>query len=215
MIIVVISILSFLIALTVHEFAHAWSADKLGDPNPKLAGRLSLNPLVHLDPLGTVVLPLLLILYRFPIIIGWAKPVEIDSFNFKNIRRDTGLVSLAGPGANLLLATILAVILRLVLSSLDSMNSMLTLVLFLLIRTNIALAVFNLLPIHPLDGGKALVGFLPARKAHAANEFLNQYGQIMLLFFLFPFFGSSLVNRILVPIINILLSFLIPTSTLI
>lgn len=202
--------ISFLIALSIHEFAHAWAADRLGDPNPRIAGRLSLNPLAHLDPLGTIILPLFLIISGSPIIFGWAKPVEIDVFNFRNRRRDIGLVSLAGPLANILLALFLSFFLRILSLPLGRFSSLGPIILFSLIINNLSLAVFNLIPIHPLDGGKVLVGFLPGSNAYKVDQFLNQYGQIILLFLIFPFFGRSLISYILSPIINFVLSFFLP-----
>ncbi|MGB6882201.1 MAG: site-2 protease family protein, partial [Microgenomates group bacterium] len=113
MLIIAIWILAFVVAITIHETAHAWMADRLGDPTPRLMGRLSLNPLVHYDPIGTTLL-LVLVLMRaigIPVIpFGWAKPVRFDPYNLKNPRRDTALISLAGPSSNLLLATVLAVV---------------------------------------------------------------------------------------------------------
>ncbi|HUW21624.1 MAG TPA: site-2 protease family protein [Candidatus Bathyarchaeia archaeon] len=215
MIQLVLIALSFLVALTIHEFAHAWTADKLGDPNPKLAGRLTLNPLAHLDPLGTVVLPLFLILSGSPIVFGWAKPVVIDVFNFRNLRRDTGLVSLAGPAANFGLAGAFAILLRLARLPLNPAGSIVYQVIFLIIINNVSLGFFNLLPIHPLDGGKAIVGFLPRETAYKIDEFLNQYGQILLIFLIFPFFGRSLISYLLSPIINFFLNLLLPSYPLI
>lgn len=202
--------LSFLIVLSVHEAAHALVADKLGDPNPRISGRLTLNPLAHIDPVGTVVLPLFLIFSGSPVIFGWAKPVAIDIFNLKNRRRDLGLVSLAGPAANFLFAVIFSLILRLVNFSLILTPSIGVLFLFSLVTTSVSLAVFNLLPIHPLDGGKALVGFLPSLQARRVDQFLHQYGQIILLFLIFPFFGSSLINQIISPIVGLILGLLLP-----
>lgn len=211
----IILLAGFLIALSVHEAAHAYLADKLGDPNPRLAGRLSLNPLAHIDPLGTILLPLFLIISGSPIVFGWAKPVEIDVFNLKNSRRDSGLISLAGPAANLLLAIIFSFGLRFMSLPLNYFSALINLALFSLISTNLALAIFNLLPIHPLDGGKVLVGFLPPEAAIKTDEFLHQYGQIILLLMIFPFFGRSLISLIIGPIINALFSLLIPSALLI
>ena len=163
MILIVILAISFLVALSVHEFAHAWAADKLGDPNPKIAGRLSLNPLAHLDPVGTVILPLFLIMSGSPIVFGWAKPVEVDQFNLQNPRRDMGLLALAGPTANLLLAIMTAFVLKLTGTTTNLALSTFSLGLIYLISTNVALAIFNLIPIHPLDGGKIPVSYTHLR----------------------------------------------------
>jgi Zn-dependent protease len=210
-----ISIVSFLIALSFHEFAHAWAADRLGDPNPKIAGRLTLNPIAHLDPIGSILLPLFLIMSRFPIVFGWAKPVGIDPFNLKNRRKDMGLISLAGPTTNLLLAILASLILRAFPLYSSSLSIFSSYFLISFISINVALAFFNLLPFHPLDGGKILVGFLPSRQAHQIDEFLNKYGQVILLFLIFPFGGQSMISGILSPIINLFLSLLLSDPTLV
>jgi len=108
-------LVAFLLSLSIHEAAHAWMADRLGDPTARLAGRVSLNPLVHLDPIGTL-LPFFLLITGSPIVFGWGKPVPFDPYNLRRPRRDTALISLAGPGANLILAAILAAIVRLTYS---------------------------------------------------------------------------------------------------
>ena len=194
--------LAFLISLSVHEAAHALAADRLGDPTAKLAGRLSLNPLAHLDPIGT----LMILFFRF----GWGKPVPVDDYNLRHPRRDAGLISLAGPAANLLLAVILSAIFR--------YTYHLSFITYLLIPTiifNVSLGIFNLVPIHPLDGGKILVGFLPAEEALKVENFLAQYQLIFLMLIIFPFFGNSLVSRIIDPVINFLLGILLPGMALI
>lgn len=194
-------LLAFGLSLSIHEAAHAWMADRLGDPTARLAGRMTLNPLAHLDPLGT----LMLLFFRF----GWGKPVPIDDYNLQNPRKDAGLISLAGPAANLILATTLSLILR--LSPPASNFSLLTSVLLTpIIILNVSWGIFNLLPIHPLDGGKILVGFLPSESALKVEEILEEYQLIFLLLIIFPFFGNSLISIILDPVINLILGILLP-----
>lgn len=187
---------ALLVAVSVHEFAHALMADRLGDPTPRINGRLTLNPLAHLDPIGT----LLLLLTRF----GWGKPVPIDPYNLENPRRDAALISLAGPASNLIFATILSLILKFLLVS-----QFLSLLISPIIFLNVALAIFNLLPVPPLDGSKILFGFLPEEMAVQWEEILSQYGLILILFLLFPFFGQSLLAYLIFPIINFLLDLLL------
>lgn len=211
-------ILAFAITITVHEAAHAWMADRLGDPTAKLSGRLSLNPLVHYDPTGTTLLLITAILTTLgylPFPFGWAKPVPFDPYNLKNPQRDSALISFAGPGANLILATILSIFLRLGSSPFFPFSFLLG-ILPIFILLNISLAVFNLIPIHPLDGGKILVGLLPPKKAREVDIFLNRFGFIILLALIFPIFGKEpLINIIISPIINILRSILIPGNLII
>lgn len=192
---------ALLSAITVHEFAHAWMAVRLGDPTPKLQGRLTLNPIAHLDPIGT----LMLLLVRF----GWGKPVQFDPFNLENPRRDSALISLAGPFSNILLATIFSLLLRLSVTFGTGIPLIATLAPpFILL--NVILAVFNMIPVHPLDGGKILVGILPPREAAQADRFMKQYGIFIVLLMVFPIFGSSPVFTILNPIINLLMGIYIP-----
>ena len=208
-------IIAFLLAITIHEAAHAWMADRLGDPTARLMGRLTLNPLAHIDLYGTILFPLLLILLRFPIVFGWAKPVRYDPYNLADPRRDSALISLAGPLSNLTLAIISALTLRIVLTP---FSPFLFLSGFLspLIWINIALAIFNLLPIHPLDGGKILVGLLPQKEAYEADVFLKQYGMIILFFLIFPIFGGrSFISLVIWPAISFLAGILIPGSPII
>lgn len=198
---------ALLIAITIHEFAHAWMADRLGDPTARLAGRLTLNPLAHLDPIGT----LMLILFRF----GWGKPVPFDPFNLHNPRRDAALISFAGPAANLILAIFLAIIIRIGHVFLGSPAFFLELSLTPLVALCVILAFFNLLPIHPLDGGKVLIGFLPHNLAYKWDEILHQYGFILLIFLIFPFAGVSPIFLILSPLVNFALAILLPATPLI
>lgn len=191
---------ALLVAVDIHEFAHAFIADRLGDPTPRINGRLSLNPLAHLDPVGT----LMLLLTRF----GWGKPVPIDPYNLENPRRDSALISLAGPASNLILATILSVIGH--WPALPAGGSLVIGHLMIpFIVLNVSLAIFNLLPIPPLDGSKILLGFLPYDLALEWEEILSQYGLIILVFLLFPFSGRSLISYLILPIINFLLDLLL------
>jgi Zn-dependent protease len=205
---IIILILAFVVAITVHEAAHAWMSDRLGDPTARLAGRMTFNPIKHLDLYGTILVPFFLILLRSPIVFGWAKPVMFDPFNLKNPRRDAAIISFSGPAANILLAIILAIILRLTTTPFSPL-SILTIILTPIIELNVVLAIFNLIPIHPLDGGKVLVSLLPERDAQEADLFLNRYGLIILLFFIFPIFnGVSPLFYVIMPIINFILKLL-------
>lgn len=188
----IFSFLALIIAITIHEFAHAYVADRLGDPTPRSHGRLTLNPLKHLDPLGT----LMLFIAHF----GWGRPVPIDPYNFRSPRRDELLVALAGPGSNLLLAVILSLLLR--VFPLYFLN--------ILIIINVSLAIFNLLPIPPLDGSNILLNLLPVDQAAQWQKAFDQYGSFLLVILLFlPFAGSNLISLIISPIINLLLRLLI------
>lgn len=185
--------IALLVAITVHEAAHAWAANRLGDPTAKLQGRLTLNPLAHLDPIGTM----MMLFFRF----GWGKPVPVDEYNLRYPRRDNALISLAGPASNLLLAILLAGIIR--LSSAWWLTPIIVL--------SVSLAIFNLIPVHPLDGGKILVGFLPHRLANEVEEVLHRYGLILMVLLVVPFFGgTSPAITLISPIINLILGILLP-----
>lgn len=185
-------------------------ANRLGDPTAKLSGRLSFNPLVHYDPAGTTLLIITTVLFAkglLPFPFGWAKPVRFDPYNLKNPQRDSALISFAGPAANLILAVVLSILFRLNLA---------IGILPIFILLNISLAVFNLIPIHPLDGGKILIGLLPTQKAREVDLFLNRFGFIILIGLIFPIFGREpLINIIISPIIQFLRSILIPGNLII
>jgi Zn-dependent protease len=192
-----------LLAITIHEMAHGWVAYRFGDPTAKLSGRLTLNPVSHLDPIGTLV-------FFLTQAIGWAKPVPINPAYFKNPRKDLIWVSLAGPVANILLAILSTVLLRLVLESFGERSNFLTqpvlYMAYVSIQINLGLAIFNLLPIPPLDGSKVLMGILPSDLAASYQKF-ERYGFLLILILVF----TGLTGRIIVPLILYLNKLLIGT----
>jgi Zn-dependent protease len=170
--------------LSVHEAAHAWAADRLGDPLARQLGRLSLNPAVHIDPVGTLMFPLIAMVTGFPL-IGWAKPVPVDIRHLKHPKRDFALIAAAGPASNVLLALIGAAIYavlptpapgdiagRVVMSTPREMFLWFTYI-------NVALAVFNMIPVPPLDGGNVLMGVLPHAGARLVEQ-VRPYGVLVL-----------------------------------
>ncbi len=176
-----------IIAIGIHEAAHCYMADYLGDPTPRSLGRLSLNPLNHLDPLGTLVI---LVTGAF----GWGKPSPFDPYNLRNPQRDSALIALAGPASNLLLALSLSLITRF------GVPQFLFSILYFLVSLNVNLALFNLIPVAPLDGSKI---FLKNQS--------NQYSLMLLLLLIFPIFGGhSLASLIISPISSFILHLLIP-----
>lgn len=211
MITIIALIVAFATAITVHEAAHAWMADRLGDPTPRIMGRLSLNPIVHYDRIGTTMLiitALLTYMGYFPFPFGWAKPVRFDPFNLDNPRRDAALISLAGPASNIISAIIASIILR---GSVP--GGMVAGIMTTLIFLNVVLAIFNLVPIHPLDGGKIFIGLLPEGEAREADMFLRRYGTIILLFLIFPTLGGrSPLFTVIGPLINMLINLFIPSG---
>lgn len=168
-----------------HEISHGMMADHLGDPTARLMGRLSLNPIKHIDPIGSIIVPGILILMQTPFLIGWAKPVPVNPLNFKDQRYGEAKVSLAGPGANLIIALVFGLIMRVMAwvgaSSAFAVN------LFglfqIIVWINLLLAVFNLIPIPPLDGSHILFAFLPER-FEKVKIFMQRYSLFILLFFI-------------------------------
>ena len=166
------------IAISVHEFAHAKIADWAGDPTPRSQGRVTLNPLAHYDPIGTT----LILLFG----MGWGKPVMINPVNFRRPRQDEVLVSLGGAAANLVVAVVLGTLLRFHVVP-DPYRALV----FFIVSLNCVLAVFNLIPLYPLDGSHVLVGLLPYPQAHKVSVFYQRYGMMPLFVF---FMASSIFH---------------------
>jgi Zn-dependent protease len=180
---VFISFIVLLFSLTVHEMSHAFTADRLGDPTARLLGRISLNPMVHADLIGTVAFPLIALVTGAPL-IGWAKPVPVDVRQLRHHRRDYVLVAAAGPASNLVLALLSAIFLSVLPISPQTLGESnisvpIAAILSQAMRLNVLLAVFNMIPIPPLDGGNVLGGLLPRPLARQFN-LLRPYGFILL-----------------------------------
>lgn len=187
-------IIVLLFSVILHEIAHGYIALRLGDTTARDAGRLTLNPLKHIDPVGTVLLPLLLAMTGAPV-FGWAKPVPYDPRFLKNPRRGSGLIALAGPATNFLVATIFAVVIRTVGPLLEpTFAATFIPLLVVIVQVNIALAVFNLVPIPPLDGSGVLFSLLP-RGTEPVQRFLEQYGFYILIFLILS--GLSFLSPIM------------------
>ena len=201
----IIVIIIFLFSIIIHEVSHGAMANYLGDPTAKMAGRLSLNPLKHLDPIGSVLLPLMLILMRSGIIFGWAKPVPINPLNFRDKKYGGAKVAMAGPAANISLAVVFGMLLRFLPLGNLTLVSNLAIVFSYIVWINLLLAIFNLIPIPPLDGSHILFTFLPANFRNL-KIFLTRFGFFILIFFIFFFF------RWLISVINIFFKLVVGAS---
>ena len=172
----IIGLLVLIVSLSVHEAAHAWSASQLGDDTAKRLGRVTLNPIVHVDLIGTLLLPVIAMVSGAPL-IGWAKPTPVNTRNLRQPRRDSILVTAAGPTSNMLIAFVAAAASKV---SIGTGGEWLSLLLSQALILNVLLAVFNMLPLPPLDGGQILMALLPPRVA-AQLGFLYEYGFLILL----------------------------------
>lgn len=212
--------LPLLLAIPLHEAAHGFVAHRCGDATAYDLGRVTFNPFKHIDPLGTIVLPTLLILSHAPFVFGWAKPVPVNFRNLRHLRRDMILVAAAGPGVNLALALASAVILRyaaydLTLGGAEAAPWWVDMLVFSLML-NVALAVFNMLPLLPLDGGRVLTGLLPPKLAIPYSR-SERYGMVILIAFLLlpPLLGAvfnqewNLFTMLLVPPIYAIADFIL------
>ena len=189
-----------LLALTFHEYAHAFVANKYGDDTAKQNGRLTLNPLAHLDPLGTIMI--------FLVHFGWAKPVPVNPNRLKNPKKNMLWISAAGPLANMILALFSGIFLRLIFVTVGkpdqhSITGLLTFMVIMSLQINLALAIFNVLPIAPLDGSKILYGLLPS-KHEGKIYFIERYGPFILIgLILFgQFTGVSILGRLIWPFVQ-------------
>ena len=187
---VVLTLVPMILSLTVHEFAHAFTAWRLGDSTAKLFGRLTLNPIAHFDPIGGLFLIISVLFGGF--VIGWAKPTAVNTSNLRDRRNGEVWVSLAGPASNLLMALVAAVAFRLLYSPLSTIPFQVFNLLSLFVLYNVMLAVFNFLPIPPLDGSTLLFRFVSPQTAWRIRPVLAQYGIFVL--FAFVFIGGSLLG---------------------
>lgn len=194
-----------LISITLHEYAHGWMASKLGDPTPAEAGRLTFNPLTHIDPFGTVILPLVLLLVsQGAFAFGYAKPVPINPYHFRNPKKDIMWVGLAGPLANFLSALTLIIFLKIGIALFPAIVNE---AIVLGITINFILGFFNLIPIPPLDGSKIAASFLPYRVSYKYLK-MEMAGYLIMLVLIMSGFMRWLISYFIFPVINMLFSIL-------
>ncbi len=209
--IVIAIAIMLLVGFPVHEFSHALAAYRLGDSTAKLFGRLTLNPIVHFDPVGGSLLAISFLLSGGTIGFGWAKPTPVNPMNLQGGRRGDAIVAAAGPISNFVMAAAAAIPLRFLLANpamLDQVQ-LLAEVLYSFVTINLVLMVFNLIPIPPLDGSKVLFAALDRETEWKIRPVLEQYGFLILIMLIIPFAGESILGRVLSPILNGLVGFLV------
>jgi Zn-dependent protease len=195
---ITVSLFVILFAITIHEASHGWAAMKMGDPTAQALGRVTLNPIAHIDLFGTILVPILLVVMGAPA-FGWAKPVPVNPYNLKNPRRDNLWISFAGPAANLVTSAVSLVFILLLKSFVPSLLSLqgLVLILYYMVLLNAFLAVFNLIPVPPLDGSGILSGLL-SKSAAEQYDRLRPYGFFIVLILIY----AGALNMIIGPIKN-------------
>jgi len=204
-IILIIQIAILLMSIVIHEVSHGAMANYLGDPTAKHAGRLTLNPIKHLDLWGSILIPLMLLLFHSPFLFGWAKPVPYNPYNLKNQKWGPAMVAAAGPGSNLIVAMVFGSALRFIPFTNTVHTENLIQIFAYIVLINLLLAVFNLVPIPPLDGSKILFAALPYKYQRLSFQ-MERYGMILVLFFILFFF------KFIIPIIFWLFKLIVGTS---
>jgi Zn-dependent protease len=219
LLLIFIALSGLIFSISVHESAHAWMANRLGDPTAKLMGRISLDPRDHIDPVGTILFPLMALFLRLPL-LGWAKPTPFNPWNLHNPKVDSALISFAGPASNFALAALFALPIRFGLVPFVDPYSLFNQQQFFLfgpaekagflisgmVTINLILGLFNLIPIHPLDGFKVIGGLLP-KNLYFQWVSLESIGPLLLLALVF--FGGGIISLILSPVLNLLLRILV------
>jgi Zn-dependent protease len=203
--IIVLSIVPLLFAIILHEIAHGWVAEKLGDPTARQMGRITLNPISHIDLIGTIILPGILLLTHSPFLFGWAKPVPVNFGNLRGGRKDMALVALSGPLTNFCLAVLSSIVFHLTLGATAGATGVFPgvivpvhLMAFSSVQFNLVLMAINLLPVLPLDGGRIVAGLAPLEMAVAMQR-MERYGMLIVLLLI----GSGIWSYILRPVINL------------
>ncbi|MCL4492346.1 MAG: site-2 protease family protein [Nitrospirae bacterium] len=208
---IIISAIPILIAIILHEVSHGFVAYKLGDPTAKVMGRLTLNPIAHIDPFGTILMPIMLFIFtNGQFVFGYAKPVPINPYNFKNPKRDMAISAAGGPAANILIALASALLLKYALAPaamlvpdeiVIKVLKPLKMMLEASVLINIILASFNLIPVPPLDGGRVLMGLLPHKQAEALGK-VEPFGMIIILVLV----ATGFTSYIVLPLVRLFLS---------